>query len=85
MLYFRFSPSTGKGKMVTENLDKLPSQLHTYLVHLNKREGFFQKGRLLKKGRNFEISGVFLVRGLADIKVSLKFALMRFKCVCVKC
>ena len=35
----------GKGKMVTENLQKLLSLLrtyHTYLVHLEKTEGFFQ-------------------------------------------
>ena len=35
----------GKGKMVTENLEKLLSLLHTYhtyLVHLEKTEGFFQ-------------------------------------------
>ena len=71
--------------MVTENLDKLPSQLHTYLVHLDKTEGFLQNERLLKKGRNFQISEIFLARRLANIKVLSKFALMRFKCVCVKC
>ena len=35
----------GKGKMVTENLEKLLSLLHTYhtyLVHLEKTDGFFQ-------------------------------------------
>ena len=35
----------GKGKMVTENLEKLLSLLHTYhtyLVHLEKTEVFFQ-------------------------------------------
>ena len=35
----------GKGKMVTENLEKLLSMLHayqTYLLHLEKTEWFFQ-------------------------------------------
>ena len=36
----------GKGKMFTENLEKLVSLLHTYhtyLVHLEKTEGFFHR------------------------------------------
>ena len=52
----------GKRKMVTENLEKLLSLLHTYhtyLVHLEKTEGFFQKERFMKKGGKFEISGFF--------------------------
>ena len=35
----------GKEKMVTENLEKLlslPHTSHTYMVHLEKTEGFFQ-------------------------------------------
>ena len=32
----------GKGKMLTENLDKLLNLLHTYLVHLEKTDGLFQ-------------------------------------------
>ena len=42
----------GKEKMVTENLEKLLSLLHTYhtyLVHLEKTKGFFQQGRFMKK------------------------------------
>ena len=42
----------GKEEMVTENLEKLLSLLytyHTYLVHLEKSEGFFQQGRFMEK------------------------------------
>ena len=65
--------------MVSKNLEKSPSQLLTYLVHLEKpAEGFFQYGTFLKKRRKvgdfWEWGGLTSGLGqmkIADIKVFL--------------
>ena len=75
--------------MVTKNLEKSPSQIHIYVVYLEKSGGLFQEGRPMKREeKSLRFQGVFLARDLgqmrgADIKVF--FTLIKFKCVCVKC
>ena len=73
MFCLRFSPGAGKGKMVTEITKPV-----AYLSgSFGENRGVFPIGKIpeKKKGRKFEISVVFLARGLgqmrgADIKVS---------------
>ena len=57
----------GKRKIVTENLEKLLSLLHIYLLHLEKTKGFFQQGR---KKEKFEISHFFKLGALAKYDVN---------------
>ena len=71
MLYLRFSPGAGKGKMVTEITKPAPYLCGSF----GENRGVFAIGKTPEeKGRKFEISVIFLARGLgqmrgADIKV----------------
>ena len=73
--------------MVTKNLEKSPSQIHIYVVYLEKSGGLFQEGRPMKREeKSLRSQRFFLARDLgqmrgADIKVFFYFDKIQM-CMC---